>query len=111
MHLFYPIFVHTYLQLLSKGAITVAHGILNENKPRLLETSVTPRQRKSRETELHDLLSLSTPEQLETSSLARGVRAQPTPVRLSKYGKELLMQYLHQEEMLMFLSQQARRDN
>ena len=103
MHLFYPIFVHTYLQLLSKGAITVAHGILNENKPRLLETSVTPRQRKSRETELHDLLSLSTPEQLETSSLARGVRAQPTPVRLSKYGKELLMQYLHQEEMVLML--------
>lgn len=103
LHLFYPIFVHTYLQLVSLGAATVAHAVLSESKPRLLATAVSPRQRKAREAELQALLSLSTPEQLETSSLAGGLRAQRTPVRLSRYGYDLVLQYLRQTDMVLLL--------
>jgi transcription initiation factor TFIID subunit 5 len=102
--MFYPIFVHTYLQLVSLGAASVAHALLAESKNSILASSISPRQRKSRGSELYDLLSISTPEQLETSNLAKAFRAQRTPIRLSKYGYDLVLQYLRQADMLLMLS-------
>lgn len=102
-HMFYPIFVHTYLQLVNLGAASVAHALLAESKNSILASSISPRQRKSRGSELHDLLSISTPEQLETSNLAKAFRAQRTPIRLSKYGYDLVLQYLRQSDMLLML--------
>lgn len=103
LHMFYPIFVHTYLQLVNLGAASVAHALLAESKSSILTSSISPRQRKSRGSELHDLLSISTPEQLETNNLAKALRAQRTPIRLSKYGYDLVLQYLRQSDMLLML--------
>ena len=88
---------------MSLGAATVAHALLRENKQRLLASAVSARQRKGRETELHDMLSLSTPEQLDTSSLAKTLRSQRTPARLSRYGYDLILQYLRQSDMMLML--------
>lgn len=101
--MFYPIFVHTYLQLVNLGAASVAHALLAESKRSILTSSISPRQRKNRASELHDLLSISTPEQLETSNLAKALRAQRTPIRLSKYGYDLVLQYLRQSDMFLML--------
>lgn len=99
----YPVFVHTYLQLVALGAAALAHTMMADYKSGYLTASTNLRQRKIRESELHDLLSLSTPEQLETSALASGLRAERTCVSLSQYGYDLLVNYLRQESMLLIL--------
>jgi transcription initiation factor TFIID subunit 5 len=100
--LLYPVFVHTYLQLVALGAASEAHTLLADHRQRLLDAAGV-RGARVRERELHELLSLSAAEQLDGSALARGVRAARTPARLTQYAHDLLLRFLHSANLLLML--------
>lgn len=100
----YPIFVHTYLELLALGAGSAAQEMLSHSRARFLSgTAVSSNSGKGRVAELNELSSLSTPQHLDTSSLARSVRAKRAPVRLSQYAYDLALQYLRQHDLALVL--------
>lgn len=95
--------MHTYLSLVSVGAGALAHSMMAERIEQFLSLAVTTRQKKIRESELHELLSLSTPEQLETNALASSIRSERTNVQMTQDGLNLLLNYLRQNNSMLLL--------
>lgn len=95
--------MHTYLSLINLGASALAHSLMAEKMEQFLSTTVSARQKKMRESELHELLSLSTPEQLETNSLAASIRSERTSVQMTSQGLNLLLNYLRQNDAMLLL--------
>lgn len=101
--LLYPVFAHTYLQMVGLGAAAEAQALLAEHKQCFLNAASNPRSLRVRERELHELQSIATPEQLGGSNLVRGIRAARTPARIAQPCYDLLTRFLQNENLLLML--------
>ncbi|KAL3137829.1 hypothetical protein ABBQ38_005084 [Trebouxia sp. C0009 RCD-2024] len=97
----YPMFIHCYLELISKRATSVAHQLLTKQKQRFISTGATTS--KIRQQEIQDLQSVAVPEHISSNRVAQAARAARYPVTLSTYSFQLLMAFLQGSKLWLLL--------
>lgn len=103
MRLLYLTMIYTYLHLVSLGEGPLATSMLADCKTVFL-AGLPPAHKKLRESELSELSSITTAEQLETSSLARAVRSRRAPLKMSRPPYNLTLHFLRQNELTLILA-------
>jgi hypothetical protein len=100
----YPVFVHTYLRLVARGAAPLANDLLRSQRGRL--AAAGGRRSGARTHELQQLASVALPQHLETHPFAKAARdrSQRPLVRMCAYSFELLMHFLHAHKMWLVVA-------
>lgn len=98
----YPLFIHCYLELISKRATSEAHQLLTKQKHRF--TTSGAQTAKIREQEIQDLNSVAVPQHIQTNRTAQAARSARYPVTLSTYSFQLLMAFLQGSKLWLLLS-------
>ncbi|KAA6423212.1 hypothetical protein WJX79_007050 [Trebouxia sp. C0005] len=97
----YPLFIHCYLELITKRATSEAHRLLTKQKQRFTSSGAQTAQ--IREQEIQDLQSVAVPEHVATNRTASAARAARYPVTLSTYSLQLLMAFLQGAKLWLLL--------
>jgi transcription initiation factor TFIID subunit 5 len=92
-----------YLHLIALEAVTDAHLMHAQYHRRFIASAEHPALRKARETEMHSLSSLSSQEQLTDNAVARRYQARRFPVHLSRYGFDIMVHYLRQQQLVLIM--------
>ncbi|TPX34082.1 hypothetical protein SmJEL517_g03271 [Synchytrium microbalum] len=88
----FPVYVHSYLELIERGFIDQARHFLNTFKTDHAETHAGEIQR---------LASITNPQQLRENDLAQNFRNNKYFVSMSRYAFELLLHFLESNAMLV----------
>jgi hypothetical protein len=100
----YPVFIHTYLRLVSRASAPLASDLLRAHRSRM--ASAGGRASAARAHEMQQLQAVGLPQHLETHPFAKAAldRAARPLVRMCAYSFELLMHFLHSHKMWFMLA-------
>ncbi|BDA43395.1 Transcription initiation factor TFIID subunit 5 [Coccomyxa sp. Obi] len=95
----YPVFIHTILELVERGAPGEAAQLMNRYKRQFAENSAFPSR--LRKQELDDLQGISQKAQVTTNRTAQAARSMRYPVKLSTYSFDLLTNFLQANKLTL----------
>lgn len=101
----YPVFVHTYLQLIARGGASAASDLLRSHRARMSDAG-DGRRSAARSAEVGQLQAVALPQHLDTHPFAKAAldKAARPLVRMCAYSFELLMHFLHGHKLWLLLA-------
>lgn len=102
--LLYPTFVYTYVTMIQLEATTDAQDLLTECKGFFLEQTTSRNRREVILKEIHELSKITSPEQLQESSIATNILKQKVALTISSFTYELMINYLRREKLILIAS-------
>lgn len=94
LRVLYPVFIHCFMDLISKGHLQEAHTFFNSFR----EDHETMHQR-----DLQKLEGVLSPSHLEEMEFAHSLRKSKVNIKICQYSYDLLLQYLHNSQSITML--------
>ncbi|EIE22407.1 putative TAF5 [Coccomyxa subellipsoidea C-169] len=94
----YPVFIHTFLELVERGAPGEAAQLMNRYKKQFGDNAAHPSKMRK---QLDDLQGISQKPQIATNRTAQAARSMRYPVKLSTYSFELLTHFMQAHRLAL----------